>query len=86
MSLEYLECLGHLFSRFLSRSVFLVSIREPRGFEDRAEVAVAHRCRASVIAICLPNASAKVVIKSIFCWDDVPLVDFADDFSDGFFG
>ena len=38
MSLEYLEFLGHLFSCFLSRSVFLVSIREPRGFEDRAEV------------------------------------------------
>ena len=41
MSLEYLEFLGHLFSRFFIGSVFLVSIREPRGFEDRAEVAVA---------------------------------------------
>ena len=41
MSLEYLEFLGHLFSRFLLRSVFLVSIREPHGLEDRAEVAVA---------------------------------------------
>ena len=73
MSLEYLEFLGHLFSRFLSRSVFLVSIREPRGFEDRAEVAVAHRCKASVIAICLPNASAKIQQTHTALWACVGL-------------
>ena len=50
------------------RTVFLLTIREARGFEDRAEVAVASTTMGSlVIATCLPNASAKVIIKLSFC-------------------
>ena len=67
MSLEYLESLGYLLLSFPTAQRYsLVTIREPRRFEDRAEVAVAHRCKASVIATCLPNASAKIHINPFF--------------------
>ena len=53
-------------------AVFLLTIRELRELEDRAEGAVASTTTGSlVIAIRLPNASAKVLQKSTFCWSSL---------------